>query len=220
MLLNYLYKNFYEQSIFETVADIDHKAFNQLKEYKIIPGPSYVLDTSIATSSFFGNFKNKETYSFYIKGLVEWLKAVRCFDLKSELRAKSYFSHVYGNALKIFFSGEIGQWIELELPNFQSEFNEKKLEATWQYFLDGTYGVCTRTSSPEDISLKQCLSMFIERFCEKNQPGDLLVKQRSMLAKTIDLLDTVESDFAPHEIKLSSRQRCIIDTRKKYFSST
>jgi len=43
--------------------------------------------------------------------------------------------------------------------------------------------------------------------------------QSDLLHRSVDFLDDVESDFAPCDASKTSRQRCIVDVKARFFGS-
>lgn len=117
-------------------------------------------------------------------------------------------------AIKEFLAGELGAKIIEIYP--QSEWCLDDYSETWQQFLDGTYGLCTRSGLPNEIFLKHIYIRFIEFVTQANRPNDINNALLSLLSESVKELDKVESDFASHEVAQSSRQRCIINIRKDY----
>jgi len=216
MLLNYLYENFYEESALMEKAKISSGQLQALTKSKIIPKPSYILDTQSDAVSFVAEHREVSTYRFHLKGHVDWIKQINRLGISTEQRAKSYFRSDYKNAAEMFFSGEFGKRLIAISPDLPAAFDETYFEKTWQYFQDGVYGVCTRDGMPASIFLKQALVWFIEGFVERFPDRDLSDEKLEALEKAVYLLDLVESEFAPHEVKNTSRQRCIIDVKTKY----
>lgn len=218
MLLNYLTKNFYEEAVFLKAAQIGIEELQWLTQNRQMPKPSYVLENEADSVSFICNFEEKETYRFHLKNHIQWINSLKSLHLDTENRAKSYFQSRYNNAVELFFSGTLGTGLIQIEPRMTEAFDETKFNATWQYFLDGVYGVCTRSGMPENIFLKQVYAMFIDFFTEKFTAHDMPTEHRETLMIVVNLLDEVESDFASHEVHETSRQRCILDVRKKYFT--
>jgi hypothetical protein len=84
------------------------------------------------------------------------------------------------------------------------------LRDEWRHFLDGTYGLCTRSGLPEDIAAKELAICVIRESLEGGAP-DL-----ARLRAAVDLLDRASSPFAPHERPRSSRHRYVDELRVRY----
>lgn len=80
-------------------------------------------------------------------------------------------------------------------------------------FLNGIYGLCTKSGLPEDIAAKEFAIIEINEL----SIFDALNKEQLVkLTNAVNLLDKVSSLFAPHERLKSSRERLINETRFKY----
>lgn len=214
MLLNYLYDKYYERSIFCAVANIDSSTLEALEAANLVPKASYILDIDLQATSFVTAHHETHKYQFYLKGQIEWLAQIAAKNISTENAARHYFETQYGLAIGAFLASELGAKIAKVYPQFKwglSDYSE-----TWQCFLDGTYGLCTRTGLPNDIFLKHIYIRFIEFVTEANRPNEIRPELLSLLSEAVVALDVVESDFAAHEIAQSSRQRCIIDIKKDY----
>lgn len=95
-------------------------------------------------------------------------------------------------------------------------FNDKRehlIKVEWEHFLNGTYGLCTTTGMPENIAAKE---LAISEINELVMQESLCEEQLRKLKNAVDLLDNVSSQFAPHERTNSSRNRLIVEVRKKF----
>ncbi|SDQ86752.1 DUF6058 family natural product biosynthesis protein [Pseudovibrio sp. Tun.PSC04-5.I4] len=217
MLLNYLYSNFYEEQAFLDVLGLSTNDWQTLLDQRVVPSASYLFTNSSLCVSFIKEFQERELYRFHLKTHQRWVEDVHRFDLTNEQRAKDYFCGRFETAKSIFFSGRLGAELNALYPEIAQQMDTAQLDAAWGHFLNGTYGICTRDGQPETIFLKQAGVRFIERMTQCS-PEHMSAEQRSLLARVVDLLDTVESEFAPHEVASSSRQRCIIDVRERYLN--
>jgi hypothetical protein len=216
MLLNYLYANFYEEADFLRVAKLTRSTLAELLHSRTMPDASYVLGCNTQAVSFVGNYDDRQIYRFHLKGHLNWLNALMRLTLDSEERARSYFEQEYSNSKALFFAGQLGQDFLRLAPDLRELFDEAKSDATWQNFLAGVYGVCTRDGQPGTIFLKQVGVAFIERLTQASGPADLSAEQQSVIRQAVTFLERVESDFAPHEVAQTSRQRCIIDVTERF----
>lgn len=217
MLLNYLYANFTEESAFAEQLHIPLEALLELIKRRVFPSPSYVIGLDACSHSFVSEFNEKATYNFHLKGYSDWFEKLGVLELDTEERAKSYFTERYDIAKSAFFSSQFGQALTAISPSLPRQFDLPHAQMTWRHFLKGVYGVCTRDGQPETVFLKQAGVMFIEAMSQE-KPHSLSVEKHALLAKAVTFLEVVESDFAPHEVAQSSRQRCIIDIREQYLN--
>jgi len=216
MLLNYLYTNFLEERQFADVAGTTTDELAALIEAKVFPSPSYIYASKARSASFVADFSDDQVYRFHLRGHTDWYREVAQLGLNTEARARAHFFSRYEQAKLAFLSSPLGTELQTQAPDVVGLFDEDHADMTWGNFLNGVYGVCTRDGRPETIFLKQAGVMFIEQLTEGG-PGKLPQLQYALLRRAVDFLDSVKSEFAPHEIPKTSRQRCIIDVKAQFF---
>lgn len=217
MLLNYLYSNFHEEGRFAEVIGTGLSELQRSMDARIAPAASYIFDSRSSSTSFVSTFDEYETYRFHLRGHVQWYQSLLRLGLKEEAQARCYFFHRYDTAQRVFMGSELGRELHRSAPDVETQFDRDLANSTWEHFLGGVYGVCTRDGQPETIFLKQAGVKFVEALSSKG-PGSLAADELDLLQRTVELLDGVASDFAPHEVPLSSRQRCIKDVRANLLS--
>jgi len=76
----------------------------------------------------------------------------------------------------------------------------------FRHFMEGTYGLCTRTGRVTEIVRKEVAMHTIQYLSGigKLTEGEMITMQRA-----IDLLDEASAYFAPHEYAASSRAKYI-----------
>ncbi|MGJ8529471.1 DUF6058 family natural product biosynthesis protein [Maritalea sp.] len=217
MLLPYLFSNFYEAAEFCARADCSTDEFAQMQAHKITPNASYQLETNMEVTSYIGVHQENCALQFYPKSGLDWLTLLQNTNITNEADAKQAFTTQFEATKTTLASSPGGKEILGVFPELIAAFDDHQLEATWQHFLDGTYGICTRTGLPDAIFLKQFYVRLIDQMVGQYSASSIPEKSRVMLQKAIFCLDQVEAEFAPHEVTQSSRQRCIIDVRANYF---
>ncbi|MEM7168816.1 MAG: DUF6058 family natural product biosynthesis protein [Pseudomonadota bacterium] len=215
MLLSYLYSNFFEERDFAEAVGLSPTELNALFIKRILPGASYRLDLDIRSSSFVANHQRQDAYRFHLKGHLDWVKAIQRLSLESESGARAYFEARYGLAKSTFLCGSLGCRLDALAPEVIAAFDADRAEATWVNFLAGVYGVCTRDGQPESVFLKQAAVDFVDHLIALDRIEET-AQHLPLLHELVDFLDGVESDFAPHEVAQSSRQRCIVDVRTRF----
>lgn len=215
MLLNYLYSNFLEESAFAETCGIPLHDLHSLMDRRIFPAPSYIYESNSRSVSFVSDFDEDATYRFHLRGHEAWFDAIRHFGLEKEERARRYFFSRYETAKETFLTSELGRKLVEVAPDIPENFNSGHADMTWENFLKGVYGVCTRDGQPESVFLKQAGVMFIEKLTIDG-PGSLSAPMLELLDRSVTFLDRVESEFAPHEAKHASRQRCIVDVQSMF----
>jgi hypothetical protein len=216
MLLNYFYSNFLEEGAFAEACDTSRQELTALIDARVFPAASYQYTSSGQSVSFVSDFADRATYRFHLTGHTVWFEAVRRLGLDHEDRARRHFDNRYNNAKETFLTSNLGRQLTKVSNDVPAHFNGDHADMTWNNFLNGVYGVCTRDGQPESIFLKQACVMFIDRL-NVGGPGSLSATKLKLLQHTVMFLDTVESDFAPHEAPQTSRQRCIVDVNAQFF---
>ncbi len=85
-----------------------------------------------------------------------------------------------------------------------TELNQH-IKEEWSHFINGVYGLYTKSGLPEDIAAK-----------ELSELNELTSDEMTKLTLAVNLLDKASSLFAPHERLRSSRHRLVNETRRKY----
>ncbi len=83
---------------------------------------------------------------------------------------------------------------------------DKFLEAEWQAYLEGTYGLCVNEPTAENIATKEMMLRRIRLLTANGSKATLSDGERVLLKKAIQALDAVLSPFAPYERAQSSRE--------------
>lgn len=217
MVLNYLYSNFLEECAFAAACGTSQKELTDCIEARVFPAPSYVFESKGRSVSFVSDFAEDATYRFHLKGHADWFESVSRLGLSTEDRARDYFFNRYEQAKRTFLTSAFGKQLTEFSPKTADAFDAKYAQSTWGHFLSGAYGVCTRDGQPESVFLKQAGVLFVEHMTARG-PDSLSHAQLKLLERTVNFLDAVESDFAPHEVPQASRQRCIVDVNAKFFN--
>jgi Family of unknown function (DUF6058) len=71
----------------------------------------------------------------------------------------------------------------------------KELERDWQWYLDGTWGICLRDVTPETIVRKNTLVWSLSELLMCARPGR--AEWRRAVREQVDELDDLEREFAP-----------------------
>ena len=216
MLLNYLYINFFEETQFANAVGTTTEDIQSLIAARVFPAPSYAYDVKGRSVSFVAEFKDHQTYRFHLRGHTDWYRDITQLRLDTEVRARDHFFDRYDHAKAAFLTSSLGVELQAQAPNVVNQFDDEHSNSTWGHFLNGVYGVCTRDGRPESVFLKQAGVMFIEQMIG-DSPDKPSPAKSELLRRTVNFLDGVESDFAPHEAPKSSRQRSIEDVRAQYF---
>ncbi|MBZ0113416.1 MAG: hypothetical protein K8J08_13215 [Thermoanaerobaculia bacterium] len=205
-LLNYLDANFLTRRQLLEISQTTEEQLQKWIELSIAPRSSYRLDLSVSCDSYFGDHQGSESVEYFAKGTLSWLGFLR--EIASPGDAFLAFERRYKARLD-----------NLRASGFRSdspklnEGIEAHIASEWGHFLDGVYGLCTRSGLPEDIAAKEFAVVITQELIERS---DLTERELEDLAAAVDLLDAASADFAPHEREQSSRRRLVDDVRRRY----
>lgn len=202
MLLSYLNAHFITLEELSSVTNIDLNEIRHYQTERLMPLASYNLDVELKCNSFFGEHSEKGVTEYYAKGYVSWLSIVH--SLRNKECVFDEFTRRY---LKT-----ISTLKDVTCDSGCSGLSEIITEK-WEHFLQGTYGVCTKTGLPEDIASKGIAVSQIEELLGHEELNSSEIKR---LEYFVNLLDSVSSPFAPHERLKSSRHRLVNEVRRKY----
>ena len=197
-LIDYLNRHFFTRGQLLAAAGIGAERLDALVGAGAMPAASYRLHLALGCDSFFGAHAEEHALEYYARGYVDWIAALE--DAPGEPFAR--FALRYREALAA-----------LPLRCADPKLNagiEQHLREEWRHFLDGTYGLCTRSGLPEDIAAKE-LAICVIREETGAGTADL-----ARLKAAVDLLDRASSPFAPHERARSSRRRLVDEVRARY----
>jgi len=205
-LINYLNKHFLTKDDLLTLSATSESEFELLQNNKLMPACSYKLAVSTNCNSFFGEHNEQQKVEYYAKGYSSWLGILH--SIKESDDVFLIFSKRYKQKL-----------IELKLQGIVSKDNkvnagiDQHINEEWQHFINGTYGLCTKSGLPEDIASKEVAILIINELTVNDHLfDDDLVR----LTQAVNLLDSASALFAPHERENSSRERLVNKVRRKY----
>ena len=196
-LIKYLSDNFFTKQELLDISKVSEYKFEEFQAQGIMPRRSYKLNLELSSDSFFGLHKQKEEIEYYAKGYSSWLGVVQ--SIKTTEDIYSIFSERYTNEI----SRLMEQGHTSTDPKVNSKINLHIVEE-WKNFLDGIYGLCTKSGLPEDIAGKELAILEINELSISDQ---LTGEQYNKLTRAVNLLDSSSSMFAPHERVKSSRHR-------------
>ncbi|OCQ22791.1 hypothetical protein A7985_02205 [Pseudoalteromonas luteoviolacea] len=188
-LLDYLYAHFYSEAQLIKCCDITEQRLTELQVLGVMPKPSYILNAHIGCRSFFGKHEQNANIHFYPKAYKQWLNKVK-LNKKHEDAFRSFHTRMQQTIQALFNKG-----ISSNYKNGTKEQAEF-IEVQWQHFLDGTYGLCTRTGLPEDIAKKEIAIDYINMQLTKHMLND---KEEKQLISAMNILASCSPKFAPHE---------------------
>jgi hypothetical protein len=199
-LIDYLKQHFLTREQLLAHTGIDGGRLDEWQALGMMPRPSYRLRLDLACDSFFGQHEEHHTVDWYAQGYVAWAGLLAALDGPRE--ACAVFAQRYRRCL-----AQLAVDKGVRYP--QDLAGEAHIEAEWRHFLDGTYGLCTRSGLPEDIAAKEAAIVLIRALTASGVPQGLNEEERRQLAAAVELLDRASAPFAPHEVERSSRRRYV-----------
>lgn len=193
-LLTYLFEHFYGEEQLVQRAGISQKQLQLWQSQALVPLPAYRVMCKVSCESFFGEYQEQQSLSFYAKGTIDWLQQVAKLSDADQAYAifKSEYQQVLDKLTNVF-GHEFFNTINLDDDHITSQ---------WQHFLNGTYGLCTKSGLAHDIATKEvCLGVIKALF----KKVSLDEHQRKRLKDAVAMLDQASAYFAPHERAKSSR---------------
>ena len=205
-LIEYLNNNFYEKKDLLEKSELSELEFKNYQKQGLMPLCSYRLSLASNCESYFGQYSENQDLEYYAKGYISWLATIR--SAKSIDTIYAGFSERYLQKALL-----LQDKYPLSEESIEHVGTQAHLEEAWKYFLDGTYGLCTKSGLPEDIAAKALAIFDINNLIATDElPGEGVAR----LAKLVDLLDSASSLFAPHERLKSSRHRLIDELRREF----
>lgn len=220
--LEYILANFISMPQLAELSGQTQDTIGEFIAARCLPGPAYRLEGQVALSSVFGDHKEVWAASFFPRSHVEKVRSIARQEAPLEAVASSIeaaFKAEYRMLLVELQAGDFGM-ADLFHPDgtLADRQTEELLDKEWNHYLDGTYGLCTRSASVREIATKEIMIARIKYLSEQleQNPTDAL---RDELAQAVDVLDSVSAPFAPHEISRSSRQSYITDVKQQFLAA-
>ncbi len=205
-LIKFLNDNFFTKQELLDVSKATEQELTQYQVQGVMPKCSYRLSLTVSCDSFFGLHTDDQEIEYYAKGYSSWLVIVQ--SLQTTENIYSVFRSRYIQTIDSLKGlGHTSSDLKIN-SDIESHVKEE-----WGHFLNGIYGLCTKSGLPEDIAAKEFAIIEIN---ELSIADELTTEQILKLTNAVNLLDKASSLFAPHERLKSSRQRLINETRLKY----
>lgn len=205
-ILDYLQSNFLNLEALLEQTGIGIERLRDVQEKHCMPACSYRLNNISICKSPIKTIETTTEAEYYARGYTSWLNSV-CSHGDAKLAFEEFESR-YMKQTKLLLQNELQNYAApwLDTPN-------EHLQTEWNHFLAGTYGVCTRNGLPEQIVTKE---LSAARISEIISAKELDQCAKAELQTVVDLMDSTCSEFAPHELVGSSRQRLIDDVRQRF----
>jgi Family of unknown function (DUF6058) len=213
--LKYIEENYLESEEVISLMNLSPDKLNHLIEAKLIPQPSYSIDSEITiSSSLDDSYKLVSSKKYFPKSILQLIadntlhhnpeKFKKDFreNLLSNLKNHKYKTFAYGNTFD-----ENGQ--------IDPAKADKALDEEWDYFCKGIYGICTLESNEEAIIEKEIAIKRILDFIETKDSA-ITPEQINQLKDLNDIFNEYTSDFAPYQRELSSRGKYLDKLLKEF----
>lgn len=201
--LAYIVDNYLEFEEVKRLTRLSDDELNKLIEEKLIPSPSYVINSEITISSPL-NDQHTLTISrrYFAKNIVNLIKKNNkesYGELKKEFK-ENLLLHLKNHFYKAFAYGNVFD----EKGEIDPEKAENALEEEWNYYCKGVYGICTLNNDENAIIEKEIAIKRILDFIA-NKSSSQTVEEENYLKELNDELNKSTSLFAPYQRELSSR---------------
>ncbi|MEW6984507.1 DUF6058 family natural product biosynthesis protein [Colwelliaceae bacterium 6471] len=205
-LTHYLNKNFLSKKQLLDTTKVTKKEFRQYQKQGVMPKHSYRINLTLECDSFFGPHLESQAIEYYAKGYTSWLAIIQ--SLKTTEAIYEVFYQRYANEIERLKT--LGHHVDSEKLNVDFDLH---VQEEWLQFINGIYGLCTKTGLPEDIAAKEFAIIEIH---ELTVAEDLTPTALARLSTAVNLLDEASNPFAPHEYHQSTRYRLVDEVRRKY----
>jgi hypothetical protein len=211
-LINYLSRYFLTKQELLAATKITEQELSHYQALEVMPKCSYKIQLNVESTSFFGLHSEQQEIEYYAKGYISWIAIVQSLNDPHSIYA--LFVTRYKIAIEQLRMQ--GHYSSSDKINASLDLHIKD---EWQHFLDGIYGLCTKSGLPEDIAAKEFSILEINELTatsEITESAELTEQQLKQLTRAVNLLDSASALFAPHERLKSSRHRLVDEIRRKY----
>ena len=172
--------------------------------HRCIPRESYTVTRLAEIESFFGHVSGaREAVRYYAPSHVQWV-----LDTSRAARLQP-LAQIAATRQEAFCRDYIQEARRIGADLLRPDELETLAQREYESWLDGTYGLCTRTATATDIARKEISILRIKRITNGGTSTPLDPADRDALQAAMTILDDVASPFAPHERARSSRARWI-----------
>lgn len=220
--LQYVEQNFVPQHAVLHATGLDDDRLSELIDRGLLPRACYFADDNGWIRSNLGGIQVALTASYFHPSVISHIGSVQLLlsagadqqELALE-RRKTFVSEYVRHSQSLHALGlvEPDAW---RRRFADTESLVKVAESEYEYWLDGTYGLCTRSNTPEAIAVKECMVGSIDAVTQDGERDEVSNDERDRLVRYIRLYDNVAALFAPFERAGSSRHRLCTAVPERY----
>ncbi len=179
---------------------------------EIIPAPSYTIKKHIEIKSPLNDTALiEEEVRYFPLSLVEKVKGLRNLELPVD-DLKRLEREIFEVGMRDELDGNFyKKYAYMEAQNEEGSFEEDSLDLAiareWRAYLDGIYGICTKEASVKQIVAKEIAVNRLKSVIQTEMADRLTAREEAL--KSIEAFNQVASEFAPYQIKNSSRGKYV-----------
>lgn len=213
--VKYIENNYLEAEEVIRIMKLTSDKLNQLIEDKLIPEPSYIINSEInISSSLNDNYKVVTSKKYFPKSILKYIENNMLENnpekFKSEFK-EQLLSILKSHKHKVFAYGNVFD----ENEKINNEKINQALEEEWNYFCKGVYGICTLNNNENDIIEKEIAVKRILDFIEKKS-SLRTIEELNRVKDLNDEFNKATSNFAPYQRDLSSRGKYLDKLLEEY----
>lgn len=201
--VKYIEDNYLEFEEIIKLMNLTADQLNELIELKLIPEPSYKIDSEVIISSPLNDsYKAVALKKYFPKSILKLIEnnvQNNPENFKRDFK-QNLLSTLKNHAQQTFAYGNVFD----ENGVINDEKIDQALEEEWNYFCKGVYGICTLNNNENDIIEKEIAIKRILDFIA-NKSSFTTEEQENRLKELNDEFNKATSTFAPYQRELSSR---------------
>lgn len=213
--LNYIQENFIEKEAVLKHFTLDESELDNLIKHKIIPGPSYSIETKTKITSPLNDFLEETFTDDYfpksiLKKIETYLQENTSFETGKADFKKNFKNLLLNHKDREFAYDNIFDGNEIDANKFNTNFEEE-----WNFHIAGGYGICTLNATEHEIVEKEIAVKKLKQLYEKTKERDLNQTEIRELILLNEQFNKVAALFAPYQRINSSRGKYLDYLLKK-----